>query len=66
MIRFFINIYRLVVAVGYGLKEDSDFRGLMVLLLSLLVGAGVFYSSVEGWGLIDTFYFCVMTMSTIG
>lgn len=66
MIRFFINIYRLVVAVGYGLKEDSDFRGLMVLLLSLLVGAGVFYSSVEGWGFIDTFYFCVMTMSTIG
>ena len=66
MIGFFINIYRLVAAVGYGLRKDADFRGLMVLLLSLLVGAGVFYSSVEGWSLIDTLYFCVMTMSTIG
>jgi len=66
MISFFINIYRLVVAVGYGLKEDEDFRGLMILMLSLLAGAVVFYSNVEGWSMVDTIYFSVMTMSTIG
>ena len=37
MIGFFINIYRLVAAVGYGLRKDADFRGLMVLILKGLV-----------------------------
>jgi voltage-gated potassium channel len=67
MTGFFNNLYRLVVAVGSGLQEDSDLRGLMVLLLfSLLIGAGAFCLSVEGWSLVDILYFCVMTMSTIG
>lgn len=29
-------------------------------------GAAFFYNSVEGWGLLDAFYFSVITISTIG
>jgi len=38
----------------------------MVLMLVLLASATWFYREVEGWGIVDSLYFCVMTMSTIG
>jgi len=38
----------------------------MVLMLVLLAGATWFYAETEGWSIIDSIYFSVMTMSTIG
>lgn len=66
MISFFVNLFNLFVAIGYGLKKDDEFRILMVLLVLLLGGGTYFYRSAEGWSVLDAFYFCVMTMSTIG
>ena len=35
-------------------------------LLSLLVSGSLFYTAVEGWSLVDSLYFSVMTLSTVG
>lgn len=46
--------------------EDGQVRGLVALTFSLITGAAFFYSWAEGWGLLDAFYFSVITLSTIG
>ena len=66
MVGFLLNLLKLFSAVWHGIKEDETFRILLVLLLTSLVGGIYFYWSEEGWSVIDAFYFCVMTMSTIG
>ena len=66
MTSFFINLWKLLVATRHGIKEDSEFRALIILLTTLLVGATYFYWHVEGWSVIDSLYFSVMTTSTIG
>ncbi len=66
MVGFFLNILKLLSAIWYGIKHDEEFRILLVLLLSILIGGTCFYWHVEGWSVIDALYFCVMTMSTIG
>ena len=66
MITFLIDMMKLLHAVMLGIKQDIEFRILLFFLLTLLVGATLFYYSVEGWSIIDSLYFSVMTMSTIG
>jgi len=66
MLGFFVNLYKLLRAVWHGIKLDEEFRVLLVVLLTLLAGGTYFYWSVEGWSVIDSLYFSVMTMSTIG
>lgn len=66
MIGFFLNLSRLARAIAHALRTDPDFRGLMALLLVLLAGSTYFYAEVEGWSIIDSLYFSVMTMATIG
>lgn len=46
--------------------SEPDFRGLLYLV-SVTVGTGtVFYRAVEGWGWIDSLYFTVITLTTVG
>ena len=66
MISFFINVLKLLQAIVGGIKNDQEFRILLFLLITLLVGSTFFYSEIEGWSKIDALYFSVMTMSTIG
>lgn len=66
MISFFMSLMRLLVAIQQGIKKDSEFRTLLYLLLTLLTSATIFYWHNEGWSIIDSLYFSVMTMSTIG
>ncbi len=66
MLGFFVNLYKLLRAIWHGIKYDQEFRVLLVLLLTLLVSGTYFYWNVEGWSVIDSLYFSVMTMSTIG
>ena len=66
MVGFLINLYKLLTAIWHGIRSDSEFRVLLVVLLTLLAGGTYFYWSVEGWSVVDALYFSVMTMSTIG
>jgi voltage-gated potassium channel len=39
----------------------------LFLLLVVLLGIGTaFYTAVEGWSVVDSLYFCVSTLSTVG
>lgn len=46
--------------------KDVEFRILFVLIVLLMLTGAIFYSEVEGYNLIDSLYFSVMIMSTIG
>jgi len=65
MTSFFITLFRFCLAFIRGLR-DPEFRTLFISLLALLVSGTIFYSSVEGWGVVDSVYFCIMTLATVG
>ena len=47
-------------------RRDVEVRALLTItVLVILVGA-LFYWRVEGWSLFDSFYFCFMTLATVG
>ncbi|OQY02958.1 MAG: hypothetical protein B6I20_05960 [Bacteroidetes bacterium 4572_117] len=66
MISFFINLFRLFKVVLKGILNDSEFRYILFFVILLLTASTIFYSQYENWSIIDSLYFSVMTMSTIG
>ena len=46
--------------------EDKEFNALVVIFLAILISGTAFFTLVEKWSIIDSMYFCVMTISTIG
>ena len=42
------------------------YRLLITAALSLLVGGSIFYHIVEKWNWLDSYYFCVVTLATVG
>lgn len=46
--------------------RDPGFQSLGVLASTLLALGTVFYRFVEGWSWLDSFYFCVITLATVG
>jgi len=46
--------------------EDPEFRGLCWLVVVTLACGTVFYWRVEDWGLLDSLYFSVITLTTVG
>ncbi|MCA9946695.1 MAG: two pore domain potassium channel family protein [Ardenticatenaceae bacterium] len=61
----FLYLLRLVRGVRDGLKEP-EFRGLFWSVLLILLTGTWFYHQVEGWGWLDSFYFSVITLTTVG
>ncbi|MGE9290860.1 MAG: potassium channel family protein [Puniceicoccales bacterium] len=65
MTTFFITILQFF----RGLRrawEKPHFRSTLVVAFVIIVSGTVFYSRFEGWSLVDSCYFCVMTLATIG
>ncbi len=46
--------------------EDPEFRGLAIVLGSWIALGTIIYSIREDWSIIDSLYFSVMTLTTIG
>jgi hypothetical protein len=46
--------------------EDQRYRALLVWVAVLLLGGTTFYRHVEGWSWLDSLYFCVVTLATVG
>jgi voltage-gated potassium channel len=66
MIEFFLTTLRLGRAVASAWRRDPQFRSLVFLVVITLLGGTIFYSSVEGWSVVDAFYFSVTTLTTVG
>ena len=56
--RFFHGLYRAWL--------KPNFRSTFFLVILIIVSGTIFYKTIEGWSLIDSVYFCLMTLSTIG
>ncbi len=64
------SAFRLIVSyfhkLFFGVEPQKEFLE-SLLILSLLLGIGtVFYSQTEHWSLLDSLYFSVTTMATVG
>ena len=46
--------------------RDPIYRGLMIGVASILSFGTVFYTIVEDWSVLDSLYFSVVTLTTIG
>ena len=65
MIHFFVTILRLLKAI-YRAASDEEFRALAFMTSVLLLSGTLYYAYAEEWSLLDSLYFSVMTMTTIG
>lgn len=62
----FLLLARRVARAFRVVVGDPEFRALGSLLLLLLAIGTVFYRQVEEWSWVDSIYFCVVTLSTVG
>ena len=65
MVTFYMTILRILIAL-YRALHDEEFRALAFVAFALLLSGTIFYAHHEHWRYVDAFYFCVMTMTTIG
>ena len=66
MIGLFVMLRRFVRAIRDAWRSDVAFRMLLALVVSLLVSGTTFFTLVEGWSVLDSFYFSVTTLTTVG
>jgi voltage-gated potassium channel len=66
LIALFVMLRRFVRALRDAWRSDVAFRMLLALVVSLLVSGTTFFTLVEGWSVLDAFYFSVTTLTTVG
>ena len=49
-----------------GIWADQSSRGILIMAALLLVAGTLIFMIIEGFSLIDSFYFCFITLATIG
>jgi voltage-gated potassium channel len=65
MLSFLVVFRRFFQALARGWR-DPQFRGLLYLAMGLLLAGTFFYHRVEDWTLFESFYFSVLTLTTVG
>ena len=65
MLPFVTVLVRFVRAIARSWR-DPEFRGLSTLAAVALLSGTLFYRQVEGWGFLDSLYFSVVTLTTVG
>jgi voltage-gated potassium channel len=66
VVGLFVMLRRFVRAIVAAWRSDQAFRILLALVVSLLVSGTTFFTLVEGWSVLDSFYFSVTTLTTVG
>jgi voltage-gated potassium channel len=64
-----LGVFSLLVGFFRDLKDlfsDRTGRAILIMVVLLILVGTVFYSLVEGWSLVDSFYFSVVTLTTVG
>lgn len=61
-----ILIFTRFARTVYALVRNPESRGLLGLTGLVIVSGATFYHFVEGWTWLDSFYFTVITLTTIG
>ncbi len=65
MISFLANFINFFRAIWRGLR-DSEFQVLLTLTAITLISGTLFYRYAEGWSVLDSLYFSVITLTTVG
>ncbi len=65
MYSFFLTTARFFRALRRAWSEQ-EFRGLLTILVLLLISGTIVYHHLEGWRYLDSLYFSVTTLTTIG
>ncbi len=65
MLTLFITGVRFFRSLWSGLQEP-DFRALFFFVIILLLSGAFFYTQVEHWSFLDSLYFCVTALTTVG
>lgn len=66
MIPIFAVWGKLAHSIFKGVRSDPEFRSLAVLALIIVTSGTVFYRFVEGWSTLNSIYFTVATLTTVG
>ena len=61
-IKGFVGFFRAV----WETVADPQFLELSVIAVGMIMLGTIFYSNVEGWRVIDSLYFSVITLTTVG
>ncbi len=59
------SLARITRGIGIAFK-DGRVKGILAFTVGMIFWASVFYHYVEGWGWLDSAYFSVVTISTVG
>jgi hypothetical protein len=50
----------------WDLFKDPRYRSFLYWFAIVLAAGTIFYSLTEGWSILDSLYFCVVTLATVG
>jgi voltage-gated potassium channel len=65
LVAFLFSLLQAVRSIRQALR-DPEFRSILVLVLGQLGLGTVFYRQVERWSFLDSLYFSVITLATVG